>query len=117
MWKSANATIRGMLNIYQRGTGQKPWLIAGMGGAGPNFRVGIKPTRVPLLCQVYFIKIYRTEYWWALRTGTTLLGCVQGRHFCHADMRPVRIPEWEPDPSGLDVQPVWPKAGAGRAWW
>lgn len=102
-------------DIYQHSTGQEPRLIAaGMGRAVLKFRVGIKPTRVPLLCQVYFIKIYRTEYLWALRTGTTLPGCAQGRHFCHADMRPVRIPAWETDPSWLDVQPVWPKAKRGR---
>lgn len=110
-----NATIQGMLNIYEHHPGQEPWLIAaGIGGAGLKSRVGIKPTRVPLLCQVYFIKIYRTEYWWALRTGTTFPGCTQGRRFCHADMRPVRIPVWETDPSCLDVQPVWPKAKRGQ---
>lgn len=59
--------------------------------------VRTKPRRVTLLYQVYFIKIYRTEYWWALRTGTTLPGCAQGRRFCHADMRPVHIPAWETD--------------------
>lgn len=72
-------------------------------------RVRIKPPRIALLCQVYFIKIYRTEYWWALRTGTTLLGRAQGRHFCHADMRPARVPAWEAHPSrgACSPRPRW----------
>lgn len=77
------------------------------GGAGPKSRVRTESMRVPLLCQIHFIKIYRTECWWALRTGTSLPGHAQGRCFCHADMRPVHIPAWGTGPSWLDMQPGW----------
>lgn len=113
MQKLADATIQ-VLNIYQHSTGQAMWITAGMGGAGPKSRVRTEPTRVPLLCQIYFIKIYRTEYGWVLRTGTTLPGYAQGRRFCHADMRPVRVPPWDTGSSWLDMQPGWPKAKGDR---